>query len=300
MVVNLRLLTCVALTVFTMTVTAAAQRAAAPEAFQPPKRTYDADGRSFAKLSWVTTEWKPEADQPFLAVHREVSVLRSYAGSRTDRTDWAAKTKRAHAEWRVDSQNPVKLFAASAHYGGIPPKSLTTPEFQKIQEELHLGWYVLRKPPRSYVFVRMGYRFCAGDGDRHLFGDLGKALLKRDPLDRMSFRAAVRELADERPRWSERKKTMVQLPGKGQDFEDFLLKVGLQMRGKDVWRPWDDGVISDIYFARAYRTKSRGALEEAIEWIELAIKNSPADFDKTYLVEHRQMLDRAKQWATKP
>lgn len=270
------------------------------EMVQPPKRTHDADGRSFAKLPWVTTDWKAEADQPFLAIHKEVAVLRTYAGSRTDRTDWAAKTKRAHAEWRVDAQNHVKLFAACAYYGGVPPKLLTTPEFQKIQQELHLGWYILRQPPRSYLFIRMGYKFCAGDGDRHLFGDLGKALLKRDPLDRTSFRSAVRELADERPVWNERKKATVQLPAKGLEFEEFLLKVGLAMRGKDVWRPWDDGVISDIYFARAFRTKSRAALEKAIEWNELAIKNSPADFDKTYLVTHRGTLNRARQWATKP
>ena len=266
------------------------------ERFQLPDRTYDADGRSFANLGWITVRWSAVEDERFTIVNKEVAVLRTYAGSRADRTDWAGKTRRAYAEWLVDCQDPVKLFSACAYYGGVQPSLLGTHEFQRVREDLHLGWYVLRKPPASYLFVRMGYKWCAGDGDRHLFGDLARALLKQDPNDRATFRAAVRELWDERPRWNEKTKRMVQLKEKGEGFEDFLITTGLRLRKTDVWRPWDDACVSDIYVVKALRTKRLTDWQKAAAYNESAIKNSPPDFDAGYLREARASIQRAKRW----
>lgn len=266
------------------------------ERFRAPDRIPDADGRTFANLVWVSERWRAAEDEAFRPVQKEVAVLRTYAESRADKTDWAGKTRRAYAAWLVDCQDPIKLFSACAYYGGVRPNLLGTQEFQRIREDLHLGWYVLKKPPRSYLFVRLGYKWCSGDGDRHRFGDLAKALLKQDPNDRATFRAAVRELWDERPKWNEGTKKMVQLKGKGEEFEDFLIATGLRLRTTNVWRPWDDACISDIYMARALRTKRVADWQKAVAYNELALKNSPPDFDAGYLREAKASIQRARRW----
>lgn len=158
----------------------------------------------------------------------------------------------------------------------------------------------LKSGPPSRLFVRQGYRCSAGNGFRTQYGDLCKKLLVSDPLDRSVLLAGIAELSAERMQWSNAKNRMYQLPGKGLEFEEFLLKASERIRKSSLWRPWDEEQISNIYAVRAWRTRKKSDLRKAIELLEASIKVTPAaHFDVNRLQEHVKFLTRMLQYMQK-
>lgn len=269
------------------------------EVFQPPKLTVDSDERIVPHLPWLTTEWNAKEDAPFLPVVDEVKPFRVFHGFDQSGT-WPRKVEHAYNEWHSDCQNVVKLFRVSAYFGvlkEIDNGTARSKRFQQMWDEVHNGWLIIKQKPKSYWFVRQGYRACAADGDRHLFGDLPEKLLARNPLDRPVFCCAVEELWAEKPHWNEKLKVMKQVPGKGKEFEEFLLKVSGPIRKSEFWRPWDDTYMAEFYFAKAWRTRRRSDLQQAIQFNDAVLKVNPPEFGpKDSIVRYGKMLESMKQY----
>jgi hypothetical protein len=255
--------------------------------------------RAKTQPAWLRLDWTAKADEPFQAIHMELAPYRVFSGFDT-RGEWAKKTMTAYNDWIRDPQNAVKLYRVSAYFGilgGLDNASARTPEFTERWSDVQWGWMTIKSGPPSRLFVRQGYRCSAGNGFRTRYGDLCQKLLKHDPLDRAVLFAGIAELSAERMQWSKAKNRMYQLPGKGLEFEEFLLKACERIRKSDQWRPWDGEQISNIHAVRAWRTRKKSDLRKAIELLEASIKVTPAaHFDVKRLQEHVKFLTSMLQY----
>jgi len=278
------------------------QAAAAGRFARPPIHWDELNDRAKTQPAWLRLDWTAKADEPFQPIHEEVLPFRVFNGFDTKGV-WAKKTMAAYNEWIKDPQDPVKLYRVSAYFGVLNGVDNATPgktEFTERWSDVQWGWMTLKSGPPSRLFVRQGYRCSAGNGFRTQYGDLCKKLLASDPLDRSVLLAGIAELGAERMQWSKAKNRMYQLPGKGLEFEEFLLKASDRIRKSSLWRPWDEAHISDIYAVRAWRTRKNSDLRKAIDILEKSIKVTPAaHFDVKRMKNHVGFLTRMLQYMQK-
>lgn len=264
---------------------------------EPAPFIFDSDARVLPKLAWVTTTWSVTDDAPYKIIASEVEPARAYRGLDYDKEGkWARKVQEAYDQWFEDCQSSLKLFRVTAYMGVLKEADQTAARSKQNSEmwrNVHLGWLTVKNPSRSYFFVRGGYLATAGNHFRHIYGDLARELLKKNPNDRGVFRAAVGELFDEKPLWNDKLQKSVQLPGTGKQFEEFLLETGLRLKKTDPknWRPWQDSYLGQIYLVRALRSKKRSDLKIAVGYLEAAIAGSPKNYaGLKELVDNRALL----------
>jgi hypothetical protein len=259
---------------------------------RPDKRLTGEKARITPYMAWVTTQWDPKADAPFMPIRDELIGYRVFQGF--DKTGkWRKKARDAHASWKRDWKNPQKFFAACSYFLAASGLDLTfskEKDFQEILTDLNLAWEVFPNPPKSYLFVRMGYLYKGGDGCGHIFGELPYKLLERDPLDLAAVGAAVQELWDE-SRWERRQGR------RGAEFEEFLLKRLAEIKRSRYWRPWAEDLFSAIYHCRALlRTRSRADLQRAVDHNAAAIKSLHPEMDKTPYLKARDLIQSRFQY----
>ncbi len=243
------------------------------ERFRRPDLVDSGNSRINPNPKWVVDRWERMADKPFESVEAEVRRYRVFSGFASDES-WEQKARSAYEAWRLDCQSTAKLYRACAYWAvaiELDQSFQKAKDFKDKKWDLIYGWDVIKLPPRSYLFVRMGYRWCGGDGHRHDFGDISTRLLARNPLDRNVVRAAVNELWDEASMG-------VPKPDKGELFERFILDKLKALEKTELWRPWDYYLFASVYRTRAFRTKRRSDLDEAVKYNDLAQKKSPKEF----------------------
>ncbi len=269
------------------------------ERFRRPEVIGGAHDRKFAQLAWVTTDWISKSDVPFEAITREYASYAVFRGFDMSGL-WKSRVTSAYRAWFEDCQNPEKLFKLTLCFGIMKEQdneAARSETFQSMWTNVRHGWHIFRGNPRSRLFVRQGYRALAGDQDRHLFGDIAVKLLKVNPNDRVAFAAGVAELWDERPQWDPKLKKTVQLPQKGEKFENMLIEAGNRVRKTEQWRPWDEGFFAQLYAARGVRTRKVSDLDIAVGYAQRAIDACPKEFSrkgyedfKSTIVEMRRIL----------
>lgn len=270
------------------------QSAAQSRRFVRPTIYWDEQNdRAKTQPAWLRLDWTAKADEAFKAIEKEVGPYREFSGY-DSKGVWAKKVLAAYNEWIKDSQDPVKLYRVSTYFGvlnGVDNATSWKPEFTERWSDVQWGWMTLKGGPPSRLFVRQGYRCSASNGFRTKYGNLCNKLLEHDPLDRTILLAGIAELDAERMSWNKAKKRMYQLPGKGLEFEAFLLQASERIRKSKFWRPWDDQHISTIYAVRAFRTRKKSDLRRAIDILEKAIKVTPAaHFDVKRMEDHVKFL----------
>lgn len=242
----------------------------------------------------MTSKWIAAADAPFEEIDKGLTAVLVFTKFE-DTGVWSAKAKRAYREWSTDCQNPVKLYRATRFYGiasEVDRDFSGDKEAKRMGGHLNEGWDIVKNPPQSYLFVRAGYRFNAGDGDNHNFGDLAVQLLKRNPADRGVSIGAMEEM------WIER------LLGKGGNsnstsvrFETLVIESMLKARKSAMWRPWDDVFLGKAYLCKALRTRKLEDMNKAIFYNEEAIRKAPKGYNVDYLLKNRAILvARRKQF----
>lgn len=250
-----------------------------PERFKMPTLYVKPDDRIFPHPAWVTTQWIDKADAPFQAAENESKPFRT-GYVRDPSGKWPAKARKAHEEWRIDCQDPVKLHRACVYFDvamAVDQTFGSAREDERRRAELRIGWDTLRNPPRSHLFVRRGYGWNAGDGHRHLFGNLARELLKRNPVDRYVAHSAIGEMNDESR-------------AKDGKLEQLLIDTFERIHKTPTWSFLDYTGLAACHENRAFRTFKRSDLQRAIEYGELALRGAPEGYDATWLAKARDRL----------
>jgi hypothetical protein len=264
------------------------------EKFRIPETRISTENRIVPNPKWITTKFDAKEDIPFQKVALDYEQFKVFA--KRDTTGIRVqKARKACKEWKEDCQNAIKLFRACCELGAARNRDFQfneSGEATKMWNELRHGFRILKDPPKSYHFIRMGYRMTTGDGERCVYSNLVNVLLAKDPADRPVLLAALREIYEEKPGYGG-----PVIPGKGKELEDLVLKGIEQLRKTKYWHPFDDTLVATVYYYKYMRTKDKTLLHKAIDYQERAIRAVPADFDKRGLLEGREYYKKALKQA---
>lgn len=216
---------------------------------------------------WITTNWSEKADGPYRELAKLEREILSTGWPAKSKVDWKTKAKQAYDAWYSDSQNCLKIYKATLYLvlaRQVDPTYLDDSESRERGAVLNRGWEFLDNPPRSFEFVRRGYAFCVGDGDRANYGDIAKKILERDPTDRMGVVGAMCEYEE----------------GRRGAFATWMFETAERYRKTSTkWRPWDNRTLGRCYQIKSEETYKRADLLRAIELAEEAIRLTPERFD---------------------
>lgn len=239
---------------------------------------------------WITKEFDPALDAPFLKIEREYPPK----GTVSDTSgELVRKTNAAYVLWCKNWTNPVALFRVTRLYQYAVDCNRefgSSERARQMFQVLSQAWDVLPKPPQSYRFVRRGYTFLAADSMGRRYGGLARELLELNPLDRPVLYGFISELVDEQIR------TLSKDRGKYAEWEDVALAGLKRLKDANQYRPMDDLKMGSVYYSRAFRTWKRSDLQKAIDIMVATKPKMPPTFNSEGL---DRTINRMKTWGMK-
>lgn len=228
---------------------------------------------------WAGVEWDDQEDQRF----REIKAETLAFGRTVPRTDPAGQFHQrfleAYDRWERDHRNPAKLFTASLLFGMgeyADAKFHRRTEISTKVQNLKQGWMYLRKPPKSYEFVRRGYVLNTDTWQPMKFGDLGSRLIKRNPLDRVVILAMGREYVN---------------GSKSEQFENEVIDRFRALSSTKDWKPWDEARFAAVMVAYGRRHFNADAVRIALVLYREAKARTWPHWDASWMDTHIRMAE---------